>query len=103
MVYNAGLIVAGMAALTFYAAALELAKCQGPELEIAPLTLVYQALGYMAAMALANLLYSLGPVAESWLKPARVDTFRRWVFGSGFATSCALPLVAPLLYLVRCR
>jgi hypothetical protein len=53
-------------------------------------------------MGLANLLFSLGPLGEERLQPARVDRFRRWTFGLGLGISMALPLAAPLVFLARC-
>ena len=103
MIYNAGLVVAGMSALTLLAVGLEFSKCRGPDLENAPLNLVYLAAGYFAAMGVANLLYSIGPLIEARLEPDRVARFRRWAFGSGFAISVALPLAVPMVFLARCR
>ena len=92
-----------MSSQTLLAAVLEFSKCPAPDLESAPLKLVYLALAYGAAMALANLVYSLGPLVESRLASVRVDSFRRWAFGLGFAVSFFLPFVAPVVFLFRCN
>ena len=102
LVYNAGLILAGMSSLTFLAGSLEFANCAAPDLQSVPMKLVYLALGYMVAMGLANLVFSLGPLTESRLKLEHVATFRRWAFGLGFAVSFALPFVGPMLFLAHC-
>jgi hypothetical protein len=102
-VYNAGLIVAGMSAMTLLAVLLEFSGCPPPDLQSAPLKLVYLAAGYAVAMGLANLLFSLGPWLEARLPAARVDSFRRWAFGSGFGLSVSLPFVALVLFLRHCR
>jgi hypothetical protein len=92
-----------MSALTFLAVALEFSRCRAPDLQGAPLKLVYLALGYGAAMGLANLLFSLGALLETRLQPASVARFRYWAFGLGFGISVAAPLTAPILFLMRCR
>jgi hypothetical protein len=91
-----------MSSLTFLAGVLEFSRCTAPDLESAPLKLVYLAAGYFVAMGVANLIYSLGPLAESKLEPERVAAFRRWSFGLGFAISFALPFVGPVVFLARC-
>jgi len=106
LAYNAVLVVAGMASLTFHAALLELSNCAMEELRITPLTLVYRALGYLAAMALANLCYSLAPVVETRLTASLGccrASFRRWSFGLGCGISFVLPFLVPLLFLAHCQ
>src|SRR5689334_5295769 len=102
LVYNAGLVVAGMSAMTLLAAVLEFSGCRAPDVQSAPLKLVYLALAYGAAMGLANLVYSLAPLLESKVRPEVAPRFRRWTFGIGFGVSCALPFVMPILFLARC-
>ena len=103
LVYNAGLVVAGMSAMTLLAMVLEFSRCRAPDIQGAPLKLVYLALGYGAAMGVANLLFSLGPLLEARLPAARVARFRRWAFALGFGISMALPLAVPFVFLARCR
>ena len=88
--------------MTLLAVILEFSRCRVPDLQSAPLDLVYLAVGYGAAMVLANLIYSLGPLLEKKWQPARVARFRKWTFGLGFGFSVALPLAAPLIFLARC-
>ena len=106
LAYNAVLVVAGMASLTFHAALLELTGCATEELGITPMTLVYRALGYLAAMAAANLCYGLAPLLETRLA-ARLGcsstSFRQWSFGLVCGISFLLPFLAPVLFLSRCR
>lgn len=102
LVYNAGLVVAGMGSLTFHAAVLELSGCRLDEENLEPMTLVYRALGYLAAMGFANLAYSLAPRWEAHLHPANVGRFRSWTFGLGFGISFVLPFTVPLLFIARC-
>jgi hypothetical protein len=92
-----------MSALTLLAVVLEFSTCRAPDLQGAPLKLVYTALGFGAAMGLANLLYSLCPRMEARFQPAQVAPFRRWAFGLGLGFSAALPFVATIAFLGRCR
>ena len=87
-----------MASLTVQAAILELTKCEISELDLTPMTLVYRAAGYLAAMGVANLAYSLAPLAEQWWNPSRVNAFRQWTFGLGLAVCFAVPF----LFLAKC-
>jgi len=91
-----------MSAMTLLAVVLEFSRCRAPDIQGAPLKLVWLALGYAAAMAFANLVFSLGPFIEAKLRPENVNRFRRWSFGLGFAISMALPLTLPIVYLSRC-
>ena len=100
--YNAGLIVAGMASLTLRAAILELSNCRLEEQNLSPLTLVYAAAAYLAAMGLANLTYSLAPVVEERLHPDHPKQFRIWAFGLFFAVSFVLPFTISLRFLAHC-
>ena len=92
-----------MASLTLHAVLLELSNCNMDELHLAPLALVYRALGYAGVMVLANLCYSLAPIVEERLQPARAERFRRWAFGLLAGICCALPFAGPLLFLARCH
>ena len=88
-----------MASLTVQAAILEITKCEISELDLTPMTLVYRAAGYLAAMGIANLAYSVAPLAERWWNPSRVHSFRQWTFGLGLAVSFTLPF----LFLEKCK
>lgn len=101
-VYNAGLVVAGMASLTLDAAILELSRCRIEEKDLTPLTLVYAAAGYLAAMGLANLTYSLAPVLERRLQRDQRKRFRNWGFGLYLGVSFVLPFTIPLRFLAHC-
>ena len=100
--YNAGLIVAGMASLTLRAAILELSNCRLEEENLSPLTLVYVAVAYLAAMGLANLTYSLAPAVERRIHPDRLKQFRIWTFALFFALSFVLPFTFSLRFLAHC-
>lgn len=64
--------------------------------QIAAMT-VFLGVGYLVVMGLANLLYLLGVLTESIVKPLDVDQFRERTWAIGFWGSIALPFLFPLL------
>ena len=99
--YNMALILAGMGAFLAYAGVLAI-RCAGdPEVEITIFTMAFQGVGYLIAMAFANLCYRLGVFAEELVRPRDVTTFRRAAFGLGVALSVALPFAIPLIVGIR--
>jgi hypothetical protein len=59
--------------------------------------MLYQGVAYLIFMAVANLFYLSGPVAEKLMQPADITGFRRRMFGLGFWFSVALPFFLPVL------
>ncbi len=53
-------------------------------------------LAYLVFIGVANVCYLAGPLAESIVKPADRDAFRRRFFSLGFILSVALPFLFPL-------
>jgi hypothetical protein len=51
---------------------------EGPEITV--FTMAFQAVGYAVAMALANLLYGLGPLSEKLVRPSNPSIWRRAAF-----------------------
>lgn len=49
---------------------------------------------YLLYMVAANLLFLLGPVLESLIKPEPVQAYRRRAWSMGLLVSAALPLIA---------
>jgi hypothetical protein len=98
-VYNFALFPAGFLAFGGYAAIVSIRGRADPSYEITLFTLVPEALGYLFAMALANVLYGLGPWCERRLQLVDLEreSFRRWCFGVGLAFSVALPLLVPVI------
>jgi hypothetical protein len=100
--YNVGLVVAGLLAFVTYAAIVYAFEERIPDSEITAFTIAFQAIGYLVAMGVANLIYFLGSVSERILKPRNVTTYREITFGFGFWFSVLLPFSIPALvgYLV---
>jgi hypothetical protein len=99
--YNLALVVAGVVAFATYLLVLPMAAKVAEDTEVTIFSIAFQALGYLVAMALANLCYQLGPWSERRFKPANVASFRRWVWGIGVAFSTALPFSIPVLLLLK--
>jgi hypothetical protein len=93
--YNIGLVVAGILAFALYAVAFQV-RCLGvPEAEITLFTTLFQGIGYLIAMAFANLCYNLGYLVERLLKPTNTSLYRKVSFWAGFAFSVTLPFLIP--------
>ena len=101
LVYNAGLVAAGMAAFCAAGMIREFSRKPVPETGVTPFTLLFQMLEYLAAMAAANLCYSLGPALERFVREDRVEQYRRWAFGCGFVVSLIAPLAIPVWLALR--
>jgi len=93
--YNAGLLVAGAVSYILYVAIAWTWSDQLPCVEITAFTVVFQAVGFLLAMLVANLLYQLGPFAERLVGPKSPEKFRMSVFALGFWFSVALPFIVP--------
>ena len=87
-----------------YAAVLETRCDPASDVDITIFTTAVQGFGYLVAMAIANLFYSLGCWSEMRAMPRNVATYRRRVWGLGLAFSVALPFSIPIFVAItRCR
>jgi hypothetical protein len=102
--YNLALLIAGFTAFLAYAAVVGTWCAAAPDVEITIFTAAVQGVGYLIAVAIANLFYNRGSWSETRLRPREVGTYRRWSWGLGIALSVALPFSIPVLVAVtRCR
>jgi len=97
--YNLGLIIAGPAAYIAYGIMYKAFEDRFPDAEITVFTLIFQAIGYLFMIGVANILYFLGPICEKVVAPNDPDRFRRRLFAVGFWFSFALPFVLPAFVL----
>jgi hypothetical protein len=97
--YNIGLIVAGVLAFASYAAVVHWRNLSGVArgIDVTLFTMLFQGVGYLIMMAVANILYFSGPRLELALNPDNVSRYRRITFGCGFWCSVFLPFTVPLL------
>ena len=99
--YNRALAIAGIAAFLCYAAAFE-ARCTNvPEAEITLFTTAFQGVGYLVAMAIANVCFNLGRWSEAILRPRDPDRYRHRTYRLGLWFSVALPFLGLLITLWR--
>lgn len=85
-----------------YGTVVEIGSSRMPEMdmEITVFTTIFQAVGYLVMMAVANVFYYLGPLSELLLKPNRPDRYRKIMFGMGYWFSFALPFTIPAMLLI---
>lgn len=102
--YNLALVATGMFAFVGYCGAVEIciARNSDPDAEITLFTMAFQAVGYLFAMAIANVCYGLGPLAERIIRPRNAERFRRRLFAAGLLFSVMLPLSIPVLAAYDC-
>src|SRR5580698_11584729 len=92
--YNIGLVVAGLSAFGCYVVVVlwGISIRAIPDLgAITGLTTVFQGMGYLFMMVLANICYCLGPLFEGFVAPADLERYRRITFRLGFWFSVLLP------------
>jgi len=106
--YNIALVLAGFGAFAAYAAVLDHFSCSGPDCrgsvedtEITLFTIMFQALGYLVAMGVANVLFGLGALSEQLFRPKNRRRWRRACFVLGVCFSVALPFLVPVLVALR--
>jgi hypothetical protein len=102
LTYNLLLVFAGLAAFASLAIAGETVCVADPDFEMTAFTIAFQAVGYAVAMAIANVLYGLGPAIERLFKPRNLPLYRGIAFGAGATLSVVVPLSVPLGLFVRC-
>jgi hypothetical protein len=54
-------------------------------------------------MAIANVFYGLGPLAERLFEPGKLQFYRHAAFGLGLAFSICLPFLVPAILFVACN
>ena len=102
LAYNICLIAAGLLAFACYAAVGWTRCTANLDFEITAFTTFFQALGYLAAIAIANVSYFLGPISEHLIQPSNPSHYRRTVFAIGVIFSVALPFLIPTALYLTC-
>ena len=98
--YNMALAAAGVLAFVCYLIALQFRCANTSGVEVTLFTTLFQGIGYLVAMGLANLCYGLGPGLERFVQPTARTDYRKWTFRAGLAFSVALPFAIPLMILI---
>jgi hypothetical protein len=105
--YNIGLVVAGVLSFVAYAVVVvrygDIINAADPSQadEFSGLVLVFQGIGYLFMMFVANICFFLGPLSERWVHPDDVVAYREKAFHFGFWCSLALPFAIPVLLLIN--
>ena len=96
--YNVALILAGVLAEALYvAASVVFAERIAPdEFEVTAFTIVFQGVGYVLALFMANLRYFLGPLGERLVDPTHRSGYRDWAYAAGLVFSVAWLFLWPL-------
>jgi hypothetical protein len=100
--YNALLVLAGLAAFAGIVGVGETACATDPDYDLTAFTIAFQAVGYAIAMGIANIFYGLGPAVERWVKPKNPSLYRSVAFAAGSTISVAAPLLVPMGLFVKC-
>lgn len=101
--YNVGMAAAGVLAFICYAGVcftLLPRVLDASEIEVSLFTTVFQGVGYLFVMAIANVCYFLGPLSERIVRPGNVQRYRRISYHLGFWFSVSAPFSIPLLLTV---
>jgi hypothetical protein len=65
--------------------------------EITLFTKIFQGIGYLFAMGLANICYFMGPISEKILHPSDPQKYGNITFKLGCVFSCSLPMLLPFI------
>ncbi len=95
--YNVALVVAGDLAFIAYAPVGSTLLSNDTEFEITVVTALFQGIGYLCMIGLANVFYYLGPLSERFVRPSDPERYRRICFRLGFWFSVLLPFSIPSL------
>ena len=94
--YNIGLVVAGTLAFIAYLIVLHSFSDRIPDIEITLFTILFQGIGYLFFMIVANVFYFLGALSESLPRLRDLESHRRLSYALGFWCSVALPFLIPI-------
>ncbi|NOZ47276.1 MAG: hypothetical protein GXO79_10925 [Chlorobi bacterium] len=101
--YNIGLIISGISAFVLYVIVVEfvvMKNSNDQEVEITLFTTIFQGIGYLIMIGIANLFYNLGAISEKLVNPKNIEEYRNKIFKIGFWFSCGLPFLVPLILLI---
>ncbi len=98
--YNISLVLSGMIAFVCYSLVVRYVIPPAPDVEITIFTILFQGMGYLIFMILANIFYSIGSFLEDIIKPKNTLLYRRRTFNTGLCFSCSLPFFTPIILLI---
>ena len=98
--YNLGLVFAGILAFTAYVIVGSTLVPKDADFEITIFTTLFQGIGYLVMIGVANLFYFVGPISERVVCPKDPERYRSVCFQLGFWFSFLIPFSIPLLLAV---
>jgi len=100
--YNIGLVIAGITAFIAYTVLSELLTMPyDHDFEITLFTILFQGVGYLIMIGVANVFYFLGPLFDKSFNRSDSVTFRLRLFNLGFWFSVALPFIIPVIIVIQ--
>ena len=96
MRYNKALLMAGILAFIAYVAVGTTLLPREADFEVTIFSTLFQGIGYLFMVGLANLFYYLGPLSEEAFQPNDPERYRIICFRLGFWFSVLLPFMIPL-------
>ena len=101
--YNIGLIISGISAFILYVIVVEFVVMKNSNeqgIEITLFTTIFQGIGYLIMIGIANLFYNLGAISEKFVNPKNIEEYRNKIFKIGFWFSCGVPFSIPVILLI---
>ncbi|MGA2865177.1 MAG: hypothetical protein ABSF95_11930 [Verrucomicrobiota bacterium] len=95
--YNIALVVAGILAFIAYVAVGWTLLPADADFEVTLFTMLFQGIGYLVMIGVANVCYFLGPLSERFFRPTDPERYRRICYRLGFWFSVLLPFSIPVL------
>jgi len=91
--YNKGLVIGGTIAFILYFVLGCIVIEPHQEFEVTLFTTIFQGIAYLIAMALANVFYSLGSIADLLFNRTNSNSFRERLFAFGYWVSVLSPSI----------
>ena len=98
--YNLALVVAGVLAFICYVIVGSTLLPSDALFEVTIFTTLFQGIGYLFMIGVANLFYFIGPISESIVSPSDPERYRRICYQVGLWFSVILPFSVPVLLAV---
>jgi hypothetical protein len=94
--YNIGLAISGILAFVAYIVVLYIFNDRIPDAEITAFTILFQGIGYLLFIGIANVFYFLGSISEKLPRIRDLESHRRMTYSLGFWLSVAMPFLVPI-------
>ena len=96
--YNIGLIISGILAFILSIIVVEFIVMKSEknwEGELTIFSILFQGIGYLIMIGIANLFYYLGSVSELIIEPKNPEKYRNLTYSIGYWFSCGIPFLIP--------